>query len=196
MKAQMIKKVFGLMMITAALTLTACGKNSGGGNRGIVGPDLSTCTNCTGSGYPLLQGVSFTADGYLDGRVDIIGQLANSYDRNDPKIILRHSGEAVILGNMRVLQDRHWYTCGALVGEYHLRPLQAGINNMGVLQGQKIEAVHVSSGFRILIAVRNSEVYNTDGGGVSKASPNNRIGLNMVFESVNGQPCMGDISTH
>jgi hypothetical protein len=185
------------LIFLASLSVVACNKSDGGGTAATPGVSyLQNCGNCQllGQGTGLLTSVKGqTADGGLQFSVDLMGQgtyYGGGY--GNPKAVVSYQGAAAFAGFMRVNNPQSM--CGAPAGDYGIRPLQ--LSNMYALtvQGGQYEAIGPGN-FRIVFRIANAIFYNTDGGGVSSASPNNRVNLNLMIDFAGGYSC-GSISTY
>lgn len=184
------------LMFLASLAITACDKSGGGSSASTPGSNYwQSCANCQmfGQGPALLTAVKGqTTDGGLQFSLDLQGQSGGMPAYGNPKAVVYYQGPAAFTGYMRV--NNSSLICGAMPGDYLIRPLQPSSMYALTVQGGQYEAMG-PNGFRILFRLGNAVFYNNDGGGVSSASMNNRVGLNIILDYVNGSPC-GSISTY
>lgn len=196
-----------ILLIAIAAAVSGCTKDSNNGGPpppppGAGAPGAITgwgsCTTCSASlrnPVVALVGVkSATFDEKVLFALDLIidGALPG-VNPADPKVFLRYSGPAVVQGIIRVTEANDVSVCNAAPGDYQLDPLTVSSAYLGVVRGGNFQAV--GPGGRMMIRIGDSQVNNmTDPNGVHRDSPENRIGLNMIIDSVNNVPC-GRLST-
>lgn len=115
----------------------------------------------------------------------------SNYDFNNSRIAAVYSGMVMLRGNL-VISNGGLY-CNATNGTYTVQTVSAGQYSGGQLGSMRLEA-NSPTGGRIVMRVSGGTFYNATTG-LDKNSQENRVGLNMYLESVNGQPC-GELSTY
>lgn len=193
-------KVIGLLASVLLVGLTACNKSGGGGGSSTPAPVtpnyIGGCSGCQGISVnaPLLVGVrAATPDDQILMTLDVLGQ--NVSGSQFPKAIVTYGGPGVIIGTIRVLSSSIPAVCNLAQGDYSIQPIQPSTLAMGVIAGGRYQAVAPQG--RIVFSLSSSSFYNNDGGGIRYDSDENRVGLNMMVESINGQPCgLGILNTY
>jgi hypothetical protein len=109
----------------------------------------------------------------------------------DPKAAVYYSGSVAIQGVMRVTDPYDSMFCYAAPGDYTIQTVEMVQMSSLILQGGRLIAQ--GPGGQIVMQIRNAQFYNSTET-VWSQSQNNRVGLNVYVESVNGRPC-GSVST-
>lgn len=108
-------------------------------------------------------------------------------DFNNPRIAYTYTGTVMLAGKLNIASANDFMVCNATPGEYDLRTVEIGQYAAGRLGAMRLEA-NSPSGGRMVIRVASGTFYNSVTG-LDKTSGDNRVGLDMYLESVNGQPC-------
>jgi hypothetical protein len=114
-------------------------------------------------------------------------QQNGAYDFNNPRIAYTYTGTVMLVGKILITTANDFMVCNATPGEYDLRTVEIGQYAAGRLGAMRLEA-NSPSGGRMVIRVASGTFYNSVTG-LDKTSGDNRVGLDMYLESVNGQPC-------
>jgi hypothetical protein len=171
------------------LVMTACQKGDSGSAAPQTGLGWFNCPSCQGvvAGSNLLNAVqSATPENSVQFSLNLNGQIAQPCYQQPVKYVLCAAGPASMTGYMRILQQGA--VCGAPAGDYIVRPLTVSQISNATLFGGQFEAVGPGN-FRIVFSLDKGILYNYDGGGLSSASPNNRVSMGLVLQSVGGYSC-------
>jgi len=211
------KSIASVSLVAVSITfLVACqNKGSNGNQEAAPPPPVQTntipsqpCNNCFSNSQLLLgqvktQSPSGSVQGVLDIYAD--GSMVG-YDFNNPKIITQYSGLSVVSGTLSVQGLNSVASCYLPDGTYNLRTIQPGMLHVGsffragnyLTNSLVLEAnlANSATAIQAIIHVTSANVYNTEYNGLSKASSENRIGLNFSVQTLNGAICpINSIST-
>ena len=193
------KAVQVLAAVVVSIAVVACGKKDDGGaratsgyNNGYYNYGMNNCYSCgavgAGSGV-IVQAQAATGGDEAFLTLNIVGLGGNAY-MMDPwtNPITSYAGPIALEGGMNIVAWDSFF-CGAAPGSYQLRTVQVGNMMSGSLSGVVMEALGPQ---RLILQVGSSVLY-----GVNSQPMNPRLGLTMMVESVNGQPCgSGVIQTY
>lgn len=197
----------GILMILALFhTVVACNRNDSNsgvaaapgfpaqpGFPGGFNPACPTCPPVPGGGALLLSNVkSATASERVLFGLDVIATGGIAVNPMDPKAAVYYTGPVAVQGVMRVTDPYDSMFCYAAPGDYTIQTVQMVQMSALTLNGGRLIAQ--GPGGQIVMMIQNAQFYNPSET-VWAQSQNNRVGLNVYVESVNGRPC-GSVSTY
>lgn len=217
-KKNTLFNVTALVTLAAGLSvLVACQNKGSGGSQDAPPPPAAVqvnnipnnpCNNCFSNLQLLLgqvktQSPSGSVQGVLDIYAD--GSMVG-YDFNNPKIITQYSGLSLVSGTLNMRGLNSVASCFLPDGSYSIRTIQPGmlhagsffksgyyVNNTLLLEAN---STNLNPPIQAVLHVGSANVYNTEYSGLSKASLENRIGLNFSVQTLNGIACpVNTIST-
>jgi len=197
-----------VLALVGTLSMTAaCSKKDDSNPPVAIGAQPLVCqgTMCANVGQApgvlISAGATASVNGtQIDMAMDVIGD-ATRFNINDPKAVITYNGPAAIAGYLRIQGSGGGGNfgsgvCGAFPGDYYMQAIQQGSMTMATVTGGRIAGTGPNGG-RIEATILQGVLYNgQDPNGTSKGSSTNRLYLNMVIESVNGQPCRYSVSTN
>jgi|GEM_PF-5547033 len=194
-------KVGIFLMLALFHTVIACNNNSGGGATAVAPtnpyPYNPACPNCgpigQQGGAPILTNVkSATGSERVLFGIDILANGPMPVNMADPKAAVYYNGPVVVRGTMRITDAYESMFCYAQPGDYTIQTVEMVQMSSLTLAGGRLVAQ--GPGGQIAMRIYNAQFYNPSET-VWSQSQNNRVGLNLYVESVNGRPC-GSVSTY
>ena len=185
-------KIFSLPFVTLGLilTLVACQKSGGGSPAVTSNAYINSCPSCVGQvvvGPTLLSGLmAQTPDANVQMSLNLQAEVMQPCYQPPDQIVYCGSGPATLVGSMAVINSS--LMCNAQTGNYVITTIENSQLNLGVMLGGHLLATG-PNGSTILMRIAKGIYYRNDGQMVSSSIANNRLGLNLILESVNGISC-------